>query len=629
MSTRTRFTTRLATAALLALTAGACKTVVLPADDGGGDETEGTTSGGSDGSGGSSTSGGTGPVGTNCGEIAAQTLTILDTNCAKCHGPESQSLGSINYITNLDALIKNGKVVPGDPNNSPIWRRLTSTDAPMPPPSEMQQPSDDEVATIETWIAECAGASGCGDQPWMGREEVINTIRNDLLNTLEISADARPFVRYFSLVHLYNYGWCDDQIEVYRHGLYKLINSLSQDIKIVQPVPIDENRLIFRIDLRDYNWDRPVTEIDSQGVPGASHKDVWELVVANDPYAIEFEGDSANDVKVATNTKVFLLQADAFVEFSSQPPLYHDILGIPFTRKELEQQFGIDVEFNIIDEIKTDPDRVARAAFHESGVSENHRVIERHDFPDNSNRVYWISYDFATNAGDANVFVRPFGNGEVAQELDPNAEDEFFDGFREAGSEIIFSLPNGMQGYMVVQADGHRLDEAPIDIVQDKNAQDGIVRNGISCMGCHSAGMINKEDDLRWEIDQGFGEADFNQDELDAIRALYPSRSDMNKLLKLDGDRFNFAVQNSGVPAGGDKEPIITVFNAFDEDVEIRRAAAELWTTETTLRQKLGELSPDLDDLGKEATGVRRDVFTEAYADAICKLKVGRTRACP
>ncbi|HEY8375267.1 MAG TPA: hypothetical protein VIK91_02210, partial [Nannocystis sp.] len=409
----------------------------------------------------------------------------------------------------------------------------------------------------------------------------------------------------------------------------KLVNSLSQDIGIVPPEPIDEHRLLFRIDMRDYNWDRPVTEIDSQGNPGRSFKDVWELIVANDPYAIEFEGDSAKDVKDDTKTNVFVLQADAFVQFASQPPLYHDILGIPFTRQELEQQFKIDVTFNILDEVNTDPDRVARAAFHDSGVSENHRVIERHVFPDNSGRVYWISYDFATNAGDANVFVRPFGNPEVAKHLDPDNKPEFFDGFQEAGSEIIFSLPNGMQAYMVVEANGTRLDEAPIDIVKDKNAQDGIVRNGISCMGCHSAGMINKEDDLRWEIDQGFGEADFNQDELDAIRALYPSRNEMNKLIKLDGDRFNLAVQNAGVPIGGSKEPIVTVFNAFDEDVDIRRAAAELWTTETTLRQKLAELSPDLDDLGKEATGVRRDVFTEAFADAICKLKVGKTRACP
>ena len=38
---------------------------------------------------------------------------------------------------------------------------------------------------------------------------------------------------------------------------------------------------------------------------------------------------------------------------------------------------------------------------------------------------------------------------------------------------------------------------------------------------------------------------------------------------------------------------------------------------------------PDLDNLGKNQTGVRRDVFTNSFADAICQLKVGRTKACP
>jgi hypothetical protein len=602
-------------AALALLFSGACKTIVLPGSEGG-EESEATGDPGPGPDGVSSTGGGgdsdsDGEAGSaNCGELSLRTLDVMKTNCAKCHGPDSAALGSINYITNLDALISNGKVVPGDPNNSAIYRRMSAETLPMPPVDEEQRPSEEDIRAVEQWIGQCAGVSGCGDNPWMTRTQVIDLIRNDLLNTQEISADARPFIRYFSLVHLYNYGWCTEQIEIYRHALSKLVNSLSNEIKVVPPVPIDENKLIFRVDIRDYDWDAPGRVLDPEtGKVTQTFKDTWELIADKDPYAIEFIGDSAEDVKQATGTKFFLLQADAFVEVASQPPLYHDVLRIPLTRKELEASFGIDVEANIQEEIETNPNRVARAAFHDSGVSENHRVIERHDFPNANNRVYWISYDFGSNAGDANVFVKPFD-------------------FVEDGSEIIYSLPNGMQGYMIVDDSGRRIDDAPIQIVQDKNAKDGVVRNGKSCMGCHNVGMINKEDDLRWEIDQNLGEGDFDDNELDAIRALYPQRDDFNALLAIDADRFNLAVKAAGVPLGGDREPIVTVFNAFDEDVEIRRAAAELWTTETTLREKLGQLSPDLDDLGKSQTGVRRDVFTASYADAICQLKVGRTKAC-
>ncbi|MDC0669063.1 c-type cytochrome domain-containing protein [Nannocystis radixulma] len=601
------------TAALALLTGGACKTIVLPGSEGGDDDTGGTEGATSSASGASTDGGGTDgqPGDANCGELSAKMLDILDVNCAKCHGPDSAALGSINYITNLDALISNGKVVPGEPNNSALYRRMAAEMAPMPPDSETQRPSEDDIRAVEQWIGECAGVTGCGDNPWITRTHVIDLIRADLLNTLEISADARPFIRYFSLVHLYNYGWCKEQIDIYRHALSKLTNSLSNEIKVVAPVPIDPDQLIFRIDIRDYDWDVEGRVLDPvTGTFTETFRDTWELIADKDPYAIEFIGDSAEDVKQATGTRFFLLQADAFVEVAAQPPLYHDVLRIPLTRQELEASFGIDVEANVQEEVDTNPNRVARAAFHDSGVSENHRVIERHDFPNANNRVYWISYDFGSNAGDANVFVDPFN-------------------FAEDGSEIIYSLPNGLQGYMIVDEFGRRIDDAPIQIVQDKNAPDGVVRNGKSCMGCHNVGMINKEDDLRWEVDQNLGEGDFDDNELDAIRALYPTRDDYNILLGLDADRFNLAVKAAGVPLGGDKEPIVTVFNAFDEDVEIRRAAAELWTTETTLREKLGQLSPDLDNLGKNQTGVRRDVFTTAFADAICQLKVGKTKACP
>jgi hypothetical protein len=612
-----------AAATLLFLSLGACKTIVLP---GGGEE--GGEEGGSEEGGNGTTGAPVDPTvgGANCGELSANTLAILETNCARCHSP-GITVSAFTYVTNVDEMIKNGKVIPGDSNNSPIWRRMTSTDLPMPPAAETVRPSETEIATVATWIDECAGATGCGDQPWISRDEAIQMVADDLG---KVGTDARPFIRYFSLVHLHNYGWCDDQIDLYRHGLSKLVNSLSLDTKVIAPEPIDPNRLIFRIDMRDYNWDRPVTEIKADGLPGESFKDVWELIVARDPYAIEFDGDIARDVIRDAQTNVFLLQADAFLEVSSQPPLYHDILSIPFTRKELEEGFGFagvnSTENLILDEIKADPDRVARAAFHESGVSQNHRVIERFDFPDNSNRAYWLSYDFAFNGSEANVFVRPFGNPAIEAIL---SDGERFLGFHEAGGEMIFNLPNGMQGYMVVEANGDRLDEAPIDIVQDKNAVDGIVTNGVSCMGCHSAGIINKEDDLRWEIDKGTGEGDFNADELEAIRALYPPREEMNKLLKLDGDRFNFNVQSAGVPTGGEQEPILEVFLAFtDEDVDVRRAAAELWITETALREKLGQLSPDLDNLAN-GQKVRRLDFTNVYADSICELLIGHTKKCP
>ena len=45
----------------------------------------------------------------------------------------------------------------------------------------------------------------------------------------------RPFRRYFTLTHLYNAGLSAEELQSYRHGLSKLINSLSWGKQIVPP----------------------------------------------------------------------------------------------------------------------------------------------------------------------------------------------------------------------------------------------------------------------------------------------------------------------------------------------------------------------------------------------------------
>ena len=52
------------------------------------------------------------------------------------------------------------------------------------------------------------------------------------------------------------------------------------------------------------------------------------------------------------------------------------------------------------------------------------------------------------------------------------------------GGEMIFNLPNGLQGYFVALANGRRIDEAPNSIVTDKFAADKTVRNGLAWPAC-------------------------------------------------------------------------------------------------------------------------------------------------
>ena len=69
--------------------------------------------------------------------------------------------------------------------------------------------------------------------------------------------------------------------------------------------------------------------------------------------------------------------------------------------------------------------------------------------------------------------------------------------FRHDGGEVVFHLPNGLQGYYISDASGNRIDEAPIDIVSNPAASNPAVRNGLSCIGCHTEGMKTFEDEVR------------------------------------------------------------------------------------------------------------------------------------
>jgi hypothetical protein len=92
---------------------------------------------------------------------------------------------------------------------------------------------------------------------------VIKTINADIASTVAVAN--RKFTRYFSFVHLHNAGWCDAEIEPFRQALSKLVNSLSQETMIKAPQAIDDQKLIFRIDISDYLWDRPASS-DQQAV---------------------------------------------------------------------------------------------------------------------------------------------------------------------------------------------------------------------------------------------------------------------------------------------------------------------------------------------------------------------------
>ena len=346
----------------------------------------------------------------------------------------------------------------------------------------------------------------------------------------------RRFIRYFTLANLRNAGLAEDELETYRQALAKLLNSLSWGREIATPRPVDAEKTLLRIDLRDYKWDEAA----------------WDRLVADYPYGCVSEGEAFQIVAEAAGCAVPCVRGDWFTAVAARPPLYYELLKLPKTDLELEALLHVDAAEDIR------ADRVARAGFADSGVSRNNRVIERHE---SSYGAYWKSYDFAGGAGLKNIFAHPLGPVGAAESFQPD------------GGEIIFDLPNGLHGFFLVDGAAKRLDQAQIAIVSDPKRPEHAVIAGVSCLSCHARGLNDKADQVREHVENNAGA--FAKAEADSVLALYPPRDRFTALLRGDNDRYRAALEKTG--GRTDRSDLIAALTArFEADLDLTQAAAEV-----------------------------------------------------
>lgn len=520
--------------------------------------------------------------------LAEKAQAILKANCYRCHGEEGSIEGGINYVIDLKSLTSRNKVVPGEPSKSRLYKRIVNEDDPMPPENEKVRPSKADIALLKQWIAAGAPVPKASDAPrkLLSEVEAVRLMGEDLKKELP---EDRRFIRYFTINHLANAGLPDDQLQTYRLGLSKLLNSLSWGRKIVVPKPIDPSKTVFRIDMRDYKWGTKI----------------WSLITGEYPYGVLLPGAEAQALYTLAEGELPYVRADWFVYAASRPPLYHQVLDVPYTVKELEKNLRVDVSANI------EAGQVARAAFNASGVSRNNRLIERHESPYGA---YWKSYDFGGNAGRQNLFACPLGPGTAPRD------------FQHDGGEIIFPLPNGLQGYMLVDANGIRIDEGPTKIVSDPRQQDRAVVNGISCMSCHARGVIQKSDQVRAHLAKN--PTAFTESEAKQIRTLYVPPEKLTSLLEEDADRFKAAVEKTGGRVSG-TDPVVALASRFEQDLDLALAAAELGLTPAEFGKRLQSspaLARALGALNVDGGTVQRRALENEFSRAVLDLRIGNPR---
>ena len=355
------------------------------------------------------------------------------------------------------------------------------TTAPDPLPIE-------EKNTLSAWITAMpdpnSAVLGSGlpifFRPFLDDIAVFNVIFTDISKLRPESVD---HFRYLSLVNLYNDPKVTpDMMEVFRQGLFKAVNSLSLKTTLVRPEAIDNERTVYRINLQSLGW-KP---------------ELWDKIAGNNSYKRFSENIAYKVIASSLKTPHPILRADWFVSKSMKPPFYYDFLNIPEKVDDLEKFYiGRTADQDLI----VNSDEISRIGIglNHSGVSDFNRLIERHSTSVGGG-YYWRSFDFRGRKTDVNstvqksdrrdIFTFPLGPGKG-----PHGED----GFVQDGGEIIFGLPNGMQGYMLVDATGKRIDQGPPDIVYLKNPPPRRSRDivdGITCVSCHANGINRATDEL-------------------------------------------------------------------------------------------------------------------------------------
>jgi mono/diheme cytochrome c family protein len=511
---------------------------------------------------------------------------VLRVNCGQCHGPQltpAAARAGMNFIDDIDELVNQGKIVPLDSERSPVVRRMKEGSMP-PLGTNGPRPNERDISLVEQFVdnplfwPEYRPAASCEGQ-LMTFDDLYREIASDVRGQDD---NDRPFTRYITLMNRYNAGACTETLDRDRFAILKAVNMLSTRASIGRPEAIDENELIYRINIRDYDWDRDIN--------GA--RDGWEAIIAESPYAIPFVGTQADDVREDTETDVPVMNADALLDVAALGNLYYELIGVDPNQSLADfvnNDLGIDVQENLED------GEAVRAGTTRSAISREDRVVERHELGRRPG-AYWQSFDFASDQANESIFTEPFN-------------------FNQGGTQAIFTLANGMLGFIIADENDNIVPET--NLLLDTFQDDFVVRTAVSCSNCHAQGFNMVTDEVRPFILAN--RRAVNRDDFEIVSDVYLDPADFAEVIAADSASYQTSLERAGLPAtGGD--PVAGTYLRFNDELDLATAAGELGVTASDLRSNLNLLDPRLSVLRQ--TTVDREDFTDTFEESLCIMQI-------
>jgi hypothetical protein len=307
---------------------------------------------------------------------------------------------------------------------------------------------------------------------------------------------------------------------------------------------------------------------------------------------VEFVGDDADDAKEDTQTAFPIQFADQMMDVAIIGNLYYAIIDVDVAQplaNFIAVDLGIDVDQNTLDEEQI------RAGTTKSRISRQDRLVQRDDIEVRAGAL-WQSFDFEDDANES-IFEDPFD-------------------FTPGGTEAIFTLPNGMLGFIIADANDVIVEDS--DILLDTNQNNFRAITSVSCSNCHATGFIPVVDEVRDIATANARTIGLDRDEIEQLEGIYVSPQEFSRQVTEDSQSFyQSALQRADLPVqGGD--PVSSVFLRFDQDMRVEDAAGDLGLTPDELSDNLDLLDPVLSTLDRGS--IDRDDFTAVFVDSLCIL---------
>ncbi len=485
------------------------------------------------------------PLPAPAAEVPLSVQEILQQRCQMCHQYGGRDPSGWGSVMDLSRMIDAQIVTPGNLEASRMWYRLAVRND---MPFNGARLTPEEKGLLQQWILELK-------RPALRPRTQAQIL--DLLVQDQPAAGSRSDTRYVSFAHFVDAGRPASEIAAAAAVFKVVLNSLSRRPAIVDPVPVDAERSIWRFRLADLGW---------------SERD-WQRLISFNPYCVRSDSAPHLDLYQRLRTESPLVRGDWLVTTALQPPVYDDLLDLGDNLDDIARtQLGVDINQDIA------RGNVQRIAQHWGAAGDFDLVLERH--ATSQGGYLWLRY-----------FLRS-GEDVRRSPLGPRERDNVFaNSFSTEMTEAIWSLPNGLQGYALADASGNRIDEASTRLVQDPRARDGAVRTASSCNTCHGLSGLQDprmvEDIGRYVQQQRLN---FSQAELDRIRQIYAS--DAQQILAADAGRYRQTVDGLVVDAGPrpdirEWDAFVTLRGQYESKVGLRQAAAELGSDLATTERQL------------------------------------------